>query len=107
MLAKTISDGEIDFEKLVEIVAQKSKVPYLDCYRLFMVLEEALNQELKNGKIVILGNIGSFQVGISSIGADSELKVKSNTITNAKVNFRVGKGLRKMLEKLEYKKVKG
>jgi predicted histone-like DNA-binding protein len=72
-----------------------------------MLLDETIQEQLKDGKIVRLGNIGSFQVGITSKGAETELKVTSKTISTAKLNFRAGKSLRNMLTNLTYEKVKG
>lgn len=66
-----------------------------------------MKEELKNGKIVRLGDIGSFQVGIASNGVAAETKVTAKTINSAKINFSAGKSLRNMLKVLIYEKVKG
>jgi predicted histone-like DNA-binding protein len=105
--AKAIGNGAVDFEMLTNILAEKSRLHKADCFKILSLLEETINQQLKNGKIVRLGTIGSFQVGITSSGADTASKIKSSAIKNAKVNFRAGKSLQKMLKELEYEKVKG
>ena len=63
-------------------------------------------QELENGNIVRLGNIGNFQIGITSTGSETPKAVTATKITKAKVNFRSGKSFNKMLKNLEYKKMK-
>jgi predicted histone-like DNA-binding protein len=104
--AKAISNGEISSEQLLKILAKKTKLNYVDCLRFMMYLEETMKEELKNGKIVRLGDIGSFQIGITSKVVDTEAKVTAKTMGNAKVNFRACKDFKKMLQELEYTKVK-
>jgi predicted histone-like DNA-binding protein len=104
--AQAVADGELTFEELTTIVASKSKLPFVDCYRVLLHLEETMRNELQHGKVVRLGNIGSFQLGITSNGYAIEKQVTAATINNAKVNFRPGKGFKEMLKELEYKKVK-
>ncbi len=104
--AKAISDGEVNFDELTTILATKSRMHKADCVKLMLVLEETMQEQLQNGKIVRLGDIGNFQVGITSKGAETATKVTAAAISTAKVNFRVGKKINEMLKKLEYKKVK-
>ena len=54
-------------------------------------LEETMIEQLSQGKIVRLGDIGYFQVGINAKGVDNPSKVTPETISAAKVNFRAGK----------------
>jgi nucleoid DNA-binding protein len=69
-------------------------------------LEDTLVEHLANGHIVRLGEIGSFQVGISLKSVETPEAIKTNTFSNGILNFRVGKQLRAMLNTLTYKKVK-
>ena len=104
--AQAVADGELTFEELTTIVADKSKLSFVDCYRVLLHLEETITHELQHGKVVRLGNIGSFQLGITSNGYATEKQVTATTINNAKVNYRPGKGFKEMLKDLVYKKVK-
>jgi predicted histone-like DNA-binding protein len=104
--AKAISTGEVTSENLLTILSKKTRLHKADCLRFMMYLEETLNEQLQNGKIVRLGDLGSFQVGISSKGVDATSKVNSSIINNAKINFRAGKSFRKLLKELEFKKLK-
>ena len=103
--AKAISNGEVSSEDLLAILSKKTRLHKADCLRVIMYLEETLNEQLQNGKIVRLGDIGSFQVGITSKGVDAASKVNPSIISTAKINFRAGKSFRKLLKELEYKKV--
>ncbi len=71
-----------------------------------MHLGETMIHELQYCKIVRLGNIGSFQLGITSNGYTTEKQVTASTINNAKTNFRPSKRFKEMLEDLVYKKMK-
>ncbi|RXP52922.1 hypothetical protein EC396_10790 [Lutibacter sp. HS1-25] len=104
--AKAISNGEVSSDELIDILSEKTKIHKADCVRFMMYLEETMVEQLENGKIVRLGDIGYFQVGISSNGVDAETKVTAKTINAAKINFRVGKSFRNMLKGLIYEKVK-
>tara|TARA_R110001583_G_C5480958_1_gene393786 strand:- start:237 stop:623 length:387 start_codon:yes stop_codon:yes gene_type:complete len=104
--AQAVADGELTFEELTTIIADKSKLPFVDCYRVLLHLEETMLHELQNGKVVRLGGIGSYQLGISSNGYATEKQVTASTINNAKINFRPGKNFKEMLKIVVYKKVK-
>ena len=104
--AKMVSDGAVDFEELVEIVAQKTKLNEVDCIRALLNFEETILEKLSEGKIVRFHKLGNFQVSISSEGCDTERKVTSSKIGKEKVNFRAGKKLKTMLSELTYLKVK-
>ncbi|WP_158499544.1 hypothetical protein [Lutibacter profundi] len=45
-------------------------------------------------KVVRLGCIGSYQLGVCSNGFATEKQVTSSTINNVKINFRTGKELK-------------
>jgi len=105
--ARAISDGEVAPDELLTILSKKTKLNKVDCLRFIMYLEETMVEQLRDGKIVRLGGIGSFQVGITSKGVDTAAKVTASTITTAKVNFRVGNNLKEMFKELVYKKIKG
>ena len=104
--AQAAIDEEITFEELIDTVANNSKMSYADCYRVLLNLEDTLTKELQNGKAIRLGGIGSFKIGIGSNGFATEKQVTATTINSAKINFLPGKGLKKMLKILTYRKVK-
>jgi nucleoid DNA-binding protein len=61
--------------------------------------------ELREGRIIELGNIGNFQIGVSSDAVDTEEEVTSNLVRKAKISFRPAKALRDLLQTVNYKKV--
>ena len=104
--ANSIADGEISLRRLSKEIAQTSSVSESDVYASLIDLAKMLAKHLAVGKIVRLGDFGSFQISISSEGADSISKVTSASIKNAKILFRPGIDLRETLATLKYEKKK-
>lgn len=104
--ANSIADGEISLRRLSKEIAQTSSVSESDVYASLIDLAKMLAKHLADGKIVRLGDFGSFQISISSEGADSISKVTSASIKNAKILFRPCIDLRETLATLKYEKKK-
>ena len=104
--AKTIANGSTDFDDFLKKISKRSRIPYVDCIRFFLYFEEALMEDLAEGKIVRLNNLGSFQIGATSKSVPNIEDVTPDTITKPHINYRTGKGFKKELQALEFKKVK-
>ena len=102
--AKATDASITDLNELAELVAFNSSMSKTDCYAVLMGLETFVIRELERGRNVRLGELGTYKIGIQSEGRDTEEEVDSFAIKKAKINFRPGPGLRKMLKHLEYKK---
>lgn len=102
--AAAIADGEIDLERLAELIAYQCTVTEADCYAVLLSLEHNTISELGQGRIVRLGRLGSFQIGVSSEGKDTSDEVTSASIIKSRVLFRPGKKIRNMLTTLAYRK---
>jgi predicted histone-like DNA-binding protein len=61
-------------------------------------------QELANGKIVRLGDLGSLRITVKSEGSDKEDKVTSANINSVSVIFIPGKDLKKAIKDIEFVK---
>lgn len=103
--AKAVSNGVFEFEDLVKTLSKKCKLHKVDCLRLLLHMQEIMGEQLSNGKIVRFGELGSFQIGITSTGEITETEVTQKVVSGAKVNFRAGKKFKKLLEVLTYEKV--
>ena len=62
-------------------------------------------EALSAGEIVRLADLGTFQIGVSGKGADSEDKYDVSMINKARINFRPGLALSGMLTALSFSKV--
>ena len=105
--ASAKADGEISFKALAkEIAAAGSTVSDSDMLAVLNNLNKLLIKHLSEGKIVRFGDFGSFQVSVSSTGAETEAKFSSSNITGNKIQFRPGAELKAMLATAKYEKLK-
>ena len=104
--ANSIADGEVSLRNLSKEIAQTSSISESDVYATLIDLAKMLSKHLSDGKIVRLGDFGSFQISISSEGMDAMNKVNSASIKSAKILFRPGLDLRDTLATLKYEKKK-
>ena len=105
--AQAKGSGEFTFRKLSKEIAEGSTtVSDTDVLAVLNDLTKILRRHLDNGEIVRFGDFGTFQVTVSSEGAEAEAKFNSSLIKNAKVTFRPGIDLKEMLRNLKYAKAK-
>ena len=102
--AAAIADGEVDLDKLAEQISYQCTVTESDCYAVLLSLERNIISELEQGRIVKLGRLGNFQIGVSSEGKDTAEEVTSGAITKTRILFRPGKRLRSLLNDLSFRK---
>lgn len=102
--ANAIGDGEVNMDTLAEMISYQCTVTESDCYAVLISLEKNIISELEQGRIIKLGRLGNFQVGISSLGKETAEEVNSSAITKTRVLFRPGKRLRSMLNDLSFRK---
>ena len=88
-----------------ERIQQTCTVHKSDVYAVLVALEDVITDALKGGEIVRLGDLGTFQIGISSKGALTEEDYDESLIKKARINFRPGLALANILGNLSYKKV--
>lgn len=105
--ANAKSTGDVTFRSLgKEIAAGSTTVSDTDVMAVLNDLTKALSRHLADGKIVRFGEFGSFQISISSEGAEKPEKFSSAMIKGAKILFRPGTDLRDMLAVMKYEKEK-
>ncbi len=102
--AAAIADGDVDLDRLAELISYQSTLTATDCHAVLLSLEHNIIGELEQGRIVKLGRLGNFQVGLSSEGKVSASEVSAADITKSRILFRPGKKMRNMLKTLSYRK---
>ncbi len=102
--ATAIADGTVDLDRLASLISYQSTLTEIDCYAVLLALEHNIIDELSQGRIVQLGRLGNFQVGLSSSGSDTAEEVSATAIRNTRILFRPGKKLRAMLSDVSFKK---
>ena len=105
--AQAKSSGELTLRKLSkEIASGSTTVSDTDVLAVLNDLTKILCKHLENGEIVRFGDFGSFQVALTSGGADTASKFNSSLIKKSKITFRPGIDLRDMLATVKYEKAK-
>lgn len=100
----TKSTGEIDFEELAKKTSEQCTVTKADCYAVLIALEENIKDALSYGKIVRFGNIGSFQISISSHGSENKESIGISAVKAKRILFRPDKKLKLFLKGLNFTK---
>ena len=102
--AKAVGNGKTDLKRLAKMIAMQCTVNRADCLAVLAALEDNIILELQDGKIVQLGDLGTFQLGVKSTGSVLQDEVSSNSVEKARLNFRPGEELKKMMNNLSYSK---
>jgi predicted histone-like DNA-binding protein len=103
--ATIASEGEITLKQISKRIAAMSTVNSGDILAVLDLLVQILVEELSNGKTLRFGDFGSFALSLSSEGKDTDDEVTAAVIKAAKILFRPGSDLKKMLATLDYQKV--
>ena len=98
--------GEIDLFNISKKLSSRSTVTRSDAVAVLSGFVDLIAEELKEGKIVKLGNLGSFRISISSKGEETVEEVSSASIKGSKVLFRPAPIFRENLSGLTFEKVK-
>ena len=100
------ASGDVSLREMSERIQQSCTVTKADVFAVLVALEDVIIDALKGGEIVRLGDLGTFQIGISSKGAVTEDDYDESLIKCARINFRPGTALVGILTNLTYAKVK-
>lgn len=105
--ACVLSAGSVDLRGIAEAVADRCTLTTVDTLAVLEALLTQIPKELASGKIVNLGEFGTFSVSLRSKGAESAEEVSKFLITETKIHFRQGSEFRKKFKNLEFSKLAG
>lgn len=100
------NDGELTVDDLVEQIEKFSALSEADIRGVIIALENVIQKELTNGRIIRMDKLGSFYPSLSSEGAATEEEFNASMIKGAKVNYRAGKRITDALKTATFTKVK-
>ena len=103
--AQVQANGDCTIREMAERIQASCTVTKADVYAVLVALEDVIIEALQNGEIVRLGDLGTFQIGISGKGAPTEEEHTSALIKKARINFRPGGVLSSILGSLNFSKV--
>ena len=103
--AQAQASGDVNIREMSERIQASCTVTKADVYAVLVSMEDVIIDALKSGEIVRLGDLGSFQIGVSGKGTLTEEEYDSSLIQKARINFRPGIALSGILTNLTYAKV--
>lgn len=103
--ARSQSKGVFNFNRLCKRISDRCTATKADVMAALEGCIYVMKEALEDGNIVKLGDFGSFQLSVSSKGAESEKDFTSSNITSVKVNFRPGTEITELYHNLEFNKV--
>lgn len=100
--ASNVTTGETDIDALTSKIEKISTVSGADIRAVLYAMVDVSIDELEDGKIVRLGDLGSIRVSISSEGHVEEKDVKASSIKGQKVLFTPGSKIKDMLKTISF-----
>ncbi len=98
----TTGTGEVDLEAMSINISEKCTLTEPDVLAVLSALTTEMTTQLMEGKIVRFGSFGSFQLGISSKGVDSENETSRHQVKGIRVKFRPGRRIVNALAALKF-----
>ena len=103
--AQAQASGDVSLREMSQRIQSTCTVTKADVYAVLIAMEDVITEALKSGEIVRLGDLGTFQIGLSGKGAVTEDDYDTSLIEKARINFRPGFALAGALTSLTYAKV--
>ena len=101
-----IHNGADDLDSLADIVASQSTISKADCYGVIMALTKAIGESLAEGRIVRINSLGTFQITLQGLPADSPEDLGKANIKGAKIIYKPALNLKKKLKGLIFNRVR-
>lgn len=99
------SSGEETTRQLASEISKRNGLSSADVFAVLEAFIDLIPERLADGKIVSLGDFGSFSLTLSSEGAATAEEFTSALIKGNSLNFRPGKLIQKTLDTVDYVKV--
>jgi len=101
-----VHNGEVNLNQLAAIVASRSTVSRVDCYGVIIGLTQAIGESLAAGRIVKIDDLGTFQITLLGLPADSPAELGKSSIKGAKIIYKPSRDLKSTLKQLKYKRMR-
>ena len=100
-----VSQGHADLRAIAKRITGMSTVSSVDTMAVLEAFLTVIPQELAEGNIVELGELGSFRLTVLASGEARPEEVSKRNIKEVKVRFKPGKLFKQVLKGLEFRKV--
>jgi predicted histone-like DNA-binding protein len=101
-----VHNGEDDLDTLADIVVSQSTISRADCYGVIMALTKAIGESLAAGRIVKIDNLGTFQITLQGLPADSPDDLGKSNIKGAKIIYKPSRNMKQAVKQLTYKRIR-
>lgn len=101
-----VSSGEVNLSYLAKIVASQSTVSRADCYAVIVALTQAIADSLAQGQIVKIDELGTFQITLQGLPADSPEDLGKSNIKGAKIIYKPSQDMKQAVKQLTYKRIR-
>ena len=102
--ATLVTNREIKAKEFSEILSKKTRVNEIDCLKILMTISEEIANNLMEGNIVRIDQIGSFRITAKSAIVKREEEVTPETIGSPSIVFTPSSELKKKLSGIRYEK---
>lgn len=99
------SSGEQSLEDLSKVIEKNCTLTSTDVMAVLHAMDEVMRDQLSNGQIVRIGDLGYARLTLRSNGADAEDAFNSSFIKEARVSFTPSVNTRKALKTLTFMQV--
>jgi len=89
--------GKLELDDLASAIADRCSLRRADVYGVLVALVDLIPDELRNGKIISMGLLGSFYVSVKSEGETTSNDVSTSSVKGYKLIYRPTKKLKKQL----------
>ena len=99
---QAVKNGNTNLERLAYLISNQSTVREPDCLAVLHAFVHNMLDELSQGRVVQLGILGSFQIGVNSEGSDVPEEVNQRNVKRVKLNYRPGSRIQKRINQLDF-----
>ena len=101
-----VHTGEEDLDSLSEIVASRSSLSKADCYGVIIAMTQVIGESLSEGRIVKIDNLGTFQITLKGLPADSPEDLGKASIKGANIIYKPSRNMKQTIKQLKYKRIR-
>ena len=99
------SSGEESVRQLATEISKRSGLSSSEVFAVIEAFIDLVPERIAEGRIVRLGEFGSFYITLSSEGAETAEAFNASMIKGNSLKFRPGKIIQKVLDTIEYSKI--
>lgn len=100
------STGEANLRQIARRIASMSTVNSADVLAVLDLLVQVMEEELTDGRLLRLGDLGTFRLNLQCTGAPTAKEVSNTHVQKARLRFKPGEQLAAALLTLSYEKIR-